>query len=128
MTSVSVVTGTEKNGGSMLQRRKVLSGFELPPSPGGLLRPDRFQFYTLNKNGEVITKQMTEKEIQTLIAAGGGHFPMEIHETQTAGDVPTSGMKVHKFSLSHLFPLHFLLFPSSFVNLLLFCLFSKSYF
>lgn len=96
VTSVSIVTGGEKNGGRMSQSRKVIPGLDLPPSPGGLLRPDRFQFYTLNKNGEVVTKQMTEKEIQTLIAAGGGHFPTEIHETQTAGDVPTSGMKVYK--------------------------------
>lgn len=54
--------------------------YEPLASPADLLRPDRFQFYTFNNNGEIVTKQMTEKEIQSLIAAGGSHYPMEIHE------------------------------------------------
>ena len=98
MTSISVVTGNGKDGKSTFQSRKVVPVNELPASPAGLLRPDKFQFYTLNKNGDVVTKQMTMKEIQSLIAAGGGHLPTEIHETQMAGEVPTAGMKVLKLS------------------------------
>ena len=108
MTSVSVVTGSEKDGKSSLQSRKIIPGHELPGSPAGLLRPDRFQFYTLNKKGEVVTKQMTEQEIQSLIAAGGGHFATEIHETQMAGDVPTAGMKVSNSILNHPYIFQFL--------------------
>ncbi|XP_033214259.1 mucin-17-like [Belonocnema kinseyi] len=94
VTSVSVVTGNEKDGKRTFQSRKVVPLHELPASPAGLLRPDKFQFYTLNKDGDVVTKQMTMQEIQSLIAAGGGHFPTEIHQTQMAGEVPTGGMKV----------------------------------
>lgn len=79
---------------STADRRRVIPSTELPGSPAGLLKPDRFQFYTFNKDGNVVTKQMTEKEIQGLIAAGGGHLPMQIHEPQAAGDVPVGGMKV----------------------------------
>ncbi|XP_011305308.1 mucin-17 [Fopius arisanus] len=70
---------------------------ELPGSPADLLRPDIFQFYTFDKSGEVIKKEMTKHEIQSLIAAGGGHLPPmapEIHEPQKAGDVPTGGTRV----------------------------------
>lgn len=96
MTSVSVVTGNERDGKSTFQSRKVVPLHELPASPAGLLRPDMFQFYTLNKDGDVITKQMTMQEIQSLIAAGGGHFSTEIHQSQMAGEVPNAGMKVLK--------------------------------
>ncbi|XP_063986995.1 mucin-2 [Diachasmimorpha longicaudata] len=80
-----------------LLKRKPIRPSELPASPADLLRPDTFQFYTFDKSGEVITKQMTKKEIQSLIAAGGGHLPpmaVEIHEPQKAGEVPTGGTRV----------------------------------
>ncbi|XP_044003085.1 mucin-17 isoform X3 [Aphidius gifuensis] len=74
--------------------KRTIRSSELPASPAVLLRPDKFQFYTFNQRGDVITKQMTEQQIQSLIAAGGGHLPMEIHEPQKAGDVPLGGLKV----------------------------------
>ncbi|XP_028982104.1 mucin-17-like [Diachasma alloeum] len=80
-----------------LLKRKPIRPSDLPASPADLLRPDTFQFYTFDKSGEVITKQMTKKEIQSLIAAGGGHLPpmaVEIHEPQKAGEVPTGGTRV----------------------------------
>ena len=101
VTSVSIVTGSSENGASgnvptasTADRKRVMPVEELPGSPAVMLRPDKFQFYTFNKDGNVVTKQMTEQEIQSLIAAGGGHLPMEIHDHQNAGDVSTGGMKV----------------------------------
>ncbi|XP_066586942.1 mucin-22-like [Prorops nasuta] len=84
----------EGEGTSRDERKKP---YVLPPSPADLLRPDKFQFYTYNERGDMITRQMTEKEIQSLIAAGGGsHLPMDLHEPQKASDdaLLTGGKKV----------------------------------
>ncbi|XP_011254197.2 bromodomain-containing protein DDB_G0280777 [Camponotus floridanus] len=71
------------------------SSHKLVASPAGLLRPDKFQFYTYNDNGDMITRQMTAQEIQGLIAAGGAdHVPMDRQEPQKADDVLTGGKKV----------------------------------
>ncbi|RLU21061.1 hypothetical protein DMN91_007677 [Ooceraea biroi] len=68
---------------------------KLVPSPAGLLRPDKFQFYTYNDKGDMITRQMTVQEIQGLIAAGGAdHIAMDRQEPQKADDVLTGGKKV----------------------------------
>ncbi|XP_053977690.1 mucin-2 [Hylaeus volcanicus] len=69
--------------------------YRLPPSPANLLKPDGFQFYTYNEKGDMITKQMTMQEIQSLIAAGGpDHSNMGIQEPQKAEDILTGGKKV----------------------------------
>lgn len=81
------------------RQRVIIPAQQLPASPAGFLRPDRFQFYTYNKQGDVVMKQMTKQEIQSLIAAGGGHVTMEIHEPQNAGDVQSGGTKVIKKGL-----------------------------
>ncbi|EFN81638.1 Serpin B6 [Harpegnathos saltator] len=71
------------------------SGHKLVASPAGLLRPDKFQFYTYNDKGDMITRQMTVQEIQGLIAAGGAdHVAMDRQEPQKADDVLTGGKKV----------------------------------
>jgi len=68
---------------------------KLVASPAGLLRPDKFQFYTYNDKGDMITRQMTVQEIQGLIAAGGAdHVAMDRQEPQKAGDVLIGGKKV----------------------------------
>jgi len=68
---------------------------KLVASPAGLLRPDKFQFYTYNEKGDMITRQMTVQEIQGLIAAGGAdHVAMDRQEPQKAGDVLIGGKKV----------------------------------
>ncbi|XP_043278137.1 mucin-4 [Venturia canescens] len=100
VTSVSIVTGppeTHHNADtktSTADRKRVIPVRDMPASPADLMRPDKIQFIALNKEGNVVTKQMTEKEILSLIATGGGHLPMEIHETQKVGEIPTGGMKV----------------------------------
>ncbi|XP_014482296.1 PREDICTED: mucin-5AC-like [Dinoponera quadriceps] len=71
------------------------SGQKLVASPAGLLRPDKFQFYTYNDKGDMITRQMTVQEIQGLIAAGGAdHVAIDRQEPQKADDVLTGGKKV----------------------------------
>jgi len=76
------------------------SSHKLVASPAGLLRPDKFQFYTYNDNGDMITRQMTAQEIQGLIAAGGAdHVAMDRQEPQKADDVLTGGKKVDSQSL-----------------------------
>lgn len=82
--------------------KKSLSRFEanfhrLPPSPANLLKPDRFQFYTYNERGDMITKQMTMQEIQALIAGGGpdhSNTNVEVQEPQKVEDILTGGKKV----------------------------------
>jgi len=77
---------------------------KLVASPAGLLRPDKFQFYTYNEKGDMITRQMTVQEIQGLIAAGGAdHVAMDRQEPQKAGDVLIGGKKVDLPFLSFLF-------------------------
>ncbi|XP_076759105.1 uncharacterized protein LOC143428263 [Xylocopa sonorina] len=69
--------------------------YRLPPSPANLLKPDGFQFYTYNERGEMITKQMTMQDIQSLIASGGpDHSMVGIQEPQKAEDILTGGKKV----------------------------------
>ncbi|CAL1679797.1 unnamed protein product [Lasius platythorax] len=71
------------------------SSHKLVASPAGLLRPDKFQFYTYNDKGDMITRQMTAQEIQGLIAAGGAdHIAIDRQEPQKADDVLTGGKKV----------------------------------
>lgn len=71
------------------------SGHKLVASPAGLLRPDKFQFYTYDEKGDMITRQMTVEEIQGLIAAGGAdHVAMDKQEPQKADDILTGGKKV----------------------------------
>ncbi|XP_029156029.1 mucin-17 [Nylanderia fulva] len=71
------------------------SSHKLVASPAGLLRPDKFQFYTYNDKGDMITRQMTAQEIQGLIAAGGAdHVAVDRQEPQKADDVLTGGKKV----------------------------------
>ncbi|KAL6423698.1 hypothetical protein ACFW04_010298 [Cataglyphis niger] len=71
------------------------SSHKLVASPAGLLRPDKFQFYTYNDKGDMITRQMTAQEIQGLIAAGGAdHVAIDRQEPQKADDVLTGGKKV----------------------------------
>ncbi|XP_072766897.1 uncharacterized protein [Anoplolepis gracilipes] len=71
------------------------SSHKLVASPAGLLRPDKFQFYTYNDKGDMITRQMTAQEIQGLIAAGGtDHVAIDRQEPQKADDVLTGGKKV----------------------------------
>ncbi|XP_012235282.1 serine-rich adhesin for platelets [Linepithema humile] len=71
------------------------SSHKLVASPAGLLRPDKFQFYTYDEKGDMITRQMTVEEIQGLIAAGGAdHVAMDKQEPQKADDVLTGGKKV----------------------------------
>lgn len=69
--------------------------YRLPPSPANLLKPDGFQFYTYNEKGDMITRQMTMQEIQSLIASGGpDHSNVGIQEPQKAEDILTGGKKV----------------------------------
>lgn len=76
------------------------SSYKLVASPAGLLRPDKFQFYTYNDKGDMITRQMTVQEIQGLIAAGGAdHVAMDKQEPQKTDDVLTGGKKVGAPSL-----------------------------
>ncbi|KAK2584372.1 hypothetical protein KPH14_006758 [Odynerus spinipes] len=76
-----------KNGNRMRQ--------DLPASPAELLKPDKFLFYTYNDQGNMITKQMSLDEIQTLIAGGnGGHVAMEMYEPQKSGDASNGEKKV----------------------------------
>ena len=49
-----------------------------PGSPVNLFVPDGFQFYTLNSNGQLVMKQMTQQEIQGMIAGGGGSLPVDM--------------------------------------------------
>ncbi|XP_047365880.1 mucin-3A-like isoform X1 [Vespa velutina] len=68
---------------------------DLPPSPAELLKPDKFLFYTYNDQGNMITKQMSLREIQTLIASGnGGHVAMEIYDPHKSGDLLNGEKKV----------------------------------
>nr|KAF7397148.1 hypothetical protein H0235_016685 [Vespula pensylvanica] len=68
---------------------------DLPASPAELLKPDKFLFYTYNDQGNMITKQMSLREIQTLIASGnGGHVAMEIYEPHKSGDLLNGEKKV----------------------------------
>lgn len=77
------------------------SSHKLVASPAGLLRPDKFQFYTYNDKGDMITRQMTAQEIQGLIAAGGtDHVAVDRQEPQKADDVLTGGKKVDSPSLA----------------------------
>ncbi|XP_024869381.1 uncharacterized protein LOC112453068 [Temnothorax curvispinosus] len=76
-------------------KNETQSGHKLVASPAGLLRPDKFQFYTYDDKGDMITRQMTAQEIQGLIAAGGAdHVAMDRQEPQKADDVLTGGKKV----------------------------------
>lgn len=76
-------------------KNETQSSHKLVASPAGLLRPDKFQFYTYDDKGDMITRQMTAQEIQGLIAAGGAdHVAMDRHEPQKADDVLTGGKKV----------------------------------
>lgn len=113
VTSVSVTTNKEKTSSHISEksqeRKRVIPSSDLPVSPAVLLRPDKFQFYTFNQKGDVITKQMTEQQIQSLIAAGGGHLPLELHEPQKAGEVPSGGLKVKLKKIQDLYE-HFFFF------------------
>lgn len=81
-------------------KNETQSSHKLVASPAGLLRPDKFQFYTYDDKGDMITRQMTAQEIQGLIAAGGAdHVAMDRHEPQKADDVLTGGKKVGLLSL-----------------------------
>ncbi|XP_044738907.1 probable GPI-anchored adhesin-like protein PGA55 [Chrysoperla carnea] len=40
-------------------------------SPVTLINPDRYEFYTFNDDGDLVKREMTLKEIQKIIAAGG---------------------------------------------------------
>ncbi|XP_011876426.1 PREDICTED: mucin-19 [Vollenhovia emeryi] len=76
-------------------KNETQSSHKLVASPAGLLRPDKFQFYTYDDKGDMITRQMTAQEIQGLIAAGGAdHVTMDRQEPQKADDVLTGGKKV----------------------------------
>ncbi|XP_011639639.1 putative GPI-anchored protein pfl2 [Pogonomyrmex barbatus] len=76
-------------------KNETQSNHKLVASPAGLLRPDKFQFYTYDDKGDMITRQMTAQEIQGLIAAGGAdHIAMDRQEPQKADDVLTGGKKV----------------------------------
>ncbi|XP_066991537.2 serine-rich adhesin for platelets [Anabrus simplex] len=41
-------------------------------TPGGLLSPDRYEFFTFDEAGELVKRFMTLKQIQSLIAGGDG--------------------------------------------------------
>ncbi|KYM97576.1 Serpin B6 [Cyphomyrmex costatus] len=76
-------------------KNETQSSHKLVASPAGLLRPDKFQFYTYDDKGDMITRQMTAQEIQGLIASGGtDHIAMDRQEPQKADDVLTGGKKV----------------------------------
>lgn len=86
-------------------KNETQSSHKLVASPAGLLRPDKFQFYTYDEKGDMITRQMTAQEIQGLIAAGGAdHVAMDRQEPQKADDVLTGGKKVGSL-VSHLLSL-----------------------
>ncbi|CAD6244763.1 GSCOCG00013461001-RA-CDS, partial [Cotesia congregata] len=76
-TETSMTAGEEKKDGKAISPVS-----RLPTSPVDLLRPDKISFYTFDSNGQVVLKRMTEKEIQSLIAAGGGQLPVAISEPQ----------------------------------------------
>ncbi|KAK0157466.1 hypothetical protein PV328_011209 [Microctonus aethiopoides] len=78
----------------IVKRKRSISKPNLPASPVDLLRPDTFQFYTYNQNGDVVMKQMSKKEIQSLIASSGGHLPMDIHEPQKVENIFPNDTKV----------------------------------
>lgn len=68
---------------------------DFPASPAELLKPDKFLFYTYNDQGNMITKQMSLREIQTLIASGnGGHVAMEIYDPNKSGALLNGEKKV----------------------------------
>ncbi|KAK0161513.1 hypothetical protein PV327_009975 [Microctonus hyperodae] len=78
----------------IINKKRSTSKSNLPLSPVGLMRPDTFQFYTYNQNGDVVMKQMSKKEIQSLIASSSGHFPMDIHEPQKVENIHPDETKV----------------------------------
>lgn len=84
-------------------RKAIAPVSRLPTSPVDLLRPDKISFYTLDSNGQVVLRRMTEKEIQSLIAAGGGQLPVAISEPQKITE--STGMKVKIINLDHLLDL-----------------------
>lgn len=68
-----------------------IRGRDPPGSPVNLFTPDEFQFYTLNGQGQLVMKQMTKQEIQSMIAAGGGgptvgNLPVDLGHHQSALD------------------------------------------
>lgn len=76
-------------------KNETQSSHKLVASPAELLLPDKFQFYTYDEKGDMITRQMTAQEIQGLIAGGGvDHVAMDRQEPQKAEDVLTGGKKV----------------------------------
>lgn len=94
-TSTITIQNYEKDVHSSNDKNDAQFAHKLVASPAGLLRPDKFQFYTYNDDGDMITRQMTAQEIQSLIAAGGAdHVAMDRQEPQKADDVLTGGKKV----------------------------------
>ncbi|XP_032688922.1 serine-rich adhesin for platelets [Odontomachus brunneus] len=95
ITSTMIRQDYNKRGHPPDGKNDTQSSQKLVASPAGLLRPDKFQFYTYNDKGDMITRQMTVQEIQGLIAAGGAdHIAMDRQEPQKADDVLTGGKKV----------------------------------
>ncbi|XP_015524445.2 titin [Neodiprion lecontei] len=96
VTSVSVVMGDEngsaEKGTDKSGTKKVTN--DLPASTIDMLKPDGFQFYTVDEKGQLITRQMTDSEIQSIIAAGGGPFPIETQDPEKTGENMTGEMKV----------------------------------
>ncbi|XP_046739935.1 titin [Diprion similis] len=96
VTSVSVVMGdgnsSAEKGSDKSGTKKVTN--DLPASTVDMLKPDGFQFYTVDEKGQLITRQMTDSEIQSIIAAGGGPFPIETQDPEKAEENMTGEMKV----------------------------------
>ncbi|XP_048507213.1 microtubule-associated protein futsch isoform X1 [Athalia rosae] len=96
VTSVSVVMGHEdgndKNAVADSSEQKKGTD-SLPASPVDMMKPESFQFYTVDDKGQLITRQMTDSEIQSIIAAGGGAFPAESQDSEKSDNL-TGEMKV----------------------------------
>lgn len=69
---------------------------DLPASTVDMLKPDGFQFYTVDEKGQLITRQMTDAEIQSIIAAAGGPLPIGALDPQKPGKNATEESKVRE--------------------------------
>lgn len=64
-------------------------------TPGTLLAPDRYEFYSFGEDGELVKKLMTLDQIQSLIASGDDLDPLPAYDPQPLAD-SSQNEGVHK--------------------------------
>ncbi|XP_034937791.1 mucin-5AC [Chelonus insularis] len=75
-------------------QKRIYSSKTQPPSPIHFFSPDKIYYYTHDINGGMVVKEMTEKEIQSLIAAGSGNLPVPVQESSKVEELQPGGTKV----------------------------------